>query len=87
MQERQKRDLERLEQNERNTRILQLQHSVSWLDVDEKVQDTALERISRRRHDKTCEWIFLDPQMRAWLEGDNRHRLLWINGKPGAGMS
>jgi hypothetical protein len=86
IQQRQKRDMEILEQSERSTRIAHLQHSVAWLSVDETIQEMEFEVKSSRRHEKTCEWIMKEPQMKAWLKDDTKHPLLWLNGKPGAGM-
>lgn len=38
----------------------------------------------------TCEWLFLHPQFRTWIDkskaGDH-HGFLWIKGKPGSGKS
>jgi hypothetical protein len=85
IQERQRKDRERLEDAEKHTRISHLQHSVAWLNVDETIQEAKLERISSRRHDKTCEWITKGTRMKAWLKNDVQNVLLWLNGKPGAG--
>jgi hypothetical protein len=78
-------DQEMLELTEKSRRIMQFQHSVGWLSVDEKVQDSHYDRILRRRHDKTCEWILGEPRMMAWLRHDSKSPLLWLSGKPGAG--
>jgi hypothetical protein len=85
IQQRQRKDMENLELSEKNTRISHLQHSLAWLTVDETIQEAELERISRRRHDKTCEWITKESRMKAWLKDDAQNMLLWLNGKPGAG--
>jgi hypothetical protein len=63
-----------------------LQHSVEWLSVDDTVQETEYERMSRRRHEGTCEWIDGVAQMKNWFKNDTKHTLLWLSGKPGAGM-
>jgi hypothetical protein len=81
----QKREQERVEENEKNTRTSQLEHSISWLSSDEKVQETAYERTSRRRHDKTCQWISNEPQWKAWIKDDLKSPCLWLDGKPGSG--
>ena len=86
IERRQKESIEALERNERNERIARLQHSVEWLSVDDTVQETEYERMSRRRHEGTCEWIDEVAQMKSWLKDDIRHPLLWLSGKPGAGV-
>jgi len=83
---RQKEFIEALERNERNERIARLQHSIEWLSVDDTVQETEYERMSHRRHDGTCEWINRLPDLMNWLKNDTKHPLLWLSGKPGAGM-
>jgi transposase len=86
IERRKKESNEALERNEKNERIARLQHSVEWLSVDDTVQETEYERMSRRRHDGTCEWIYRVVQMNNWLKNDTKHPLLWLSGKPGAGM-
>lgn len=86
IEQRQKASTEALERKEKIERIARLQSSVEWLAVDDMLQETEYERMSRRRHDGTCEWIDGLPQMKNWLRNDTRHSLLWLSGKPGAGM-
>lgn len=86
IERRQKESIEALERNEKNERIARLQHSVEWLAVDDTLQETEYERMSRRRHTGTCEWIDGLSQMRKWLKDDTKHSLLWLSGKPGAGI-
>ena len=85
IQRRQKQELEVLEEAEKNARISQLQHSIAWLSMDEKIQETEYERTSKRRHDKTCEWIANEPKLKSWIKDDARRRCLWLEGKPGSG--
>jgi hypothetical protein len=82
----QKRDLEMLEEKEKNTRISQLQHSIAWLRMDATAQETEYERTSKRRHDRTCEWMVHEPQFKSWLKDDAKRSCLWLDGKPGSGM-
>jgi hypothetical protein len=82
---RQKRDLETLEENENIVKISQLRHCHAWLSVDNKVQETVYERTSNRRHDRTCEWILKESQLKNWIKDDARRPCLWLEGKPGAG--
>ncbi|CZR69490.1 related to vegetatible incompatibility protein HET-E-1 [Phialocephala subalpina] len=83
----QRREQETVEESERNARTNQLQHSITWLSADEKIQETVYERTSRRRHDKTCEWILNEPRWKNWIKDDSRNPSLWLDGKPGSGKS
>ena len=74
-----------LEDNEKKTRFSQLQHSIAWLSDDEKIQETEYERTLNRRHDRTCEWITNEPQLKNWIKDDTTHPCLWLDGKPGSG--
>jgi hypothetical protein len=86
IRQRQKRDLEVLEENEKNARISQLQHCHAWLSMDDKIREAVYERTSARRHDTTCEWMLNEPHLKSWLKDDARRPCLWLEGKPGAGM-
>ena len=81
----QKCDQEMVEENERNTRNSQIQHSITWLSTDERVQEIVYERASRRRHDKTCEWLSKELQWKNWIKDQSKSPCLWLNGKPGSG--
>jgi hypothetical protein len=76
---------QRFELEEKNARIMQLQHSMTWLSIDDEVQETEYDRISQRRHKGTCGWILEEPQMRAWITQDTKYPVLWLSGKPGSG--
>lgn len=86
IERRQKESIEALERSEKNEGITRLRHSVEWLAVDDTAQETEYERMSCRRHEGTCEWIERLSQMRHWLKDDTKHSLLWLSGKPGAGI-
>jgi hypothetical protein len=74
-----------LEEDEKRMRITHLQESISWLSADDGYQASEYERISSRRHDETCKWIFQAPKMARWLTDYSEQPLLWLTGKPGAG--
>ncbi|PQE30167.1 hypothetical protein CJF32_00003620 [Rutstroemia sp. NJR-2017a WRK4] len=79
-----KRDLEMVEEKEKNARISQLQQSIAWLPMDATAQETEYERTSKRRHDRTCEWMMNEPQFKSWLNDDGKRPCLWLDGKPGS---
>jgi hypothetical protein len=85
LQRAQKKELEQLKDKEEDTRQLHLRHSISWLSIDEKIQETEYERTARRRHSNTCEWITDHHLYKSWIEDDNLHLCLWLDGKPGSG--
>jgi carboxypeptidase C (cathepsin A) len=85
IQENQRNAVVILEQPESKAKISRLQHAVAWLSVDDKTQEYNFETISNRRHDKTCQWIAKNDQLLSWKKDDEKHSLLWLNGKPGAG--
>ncbi|CAG8975823.1 hypothetical protein HYALB_00009403 [Hymenoscyphus albidus] len=76
-----------IEQNEKQARIFQLQHSIAWLGVDGRVQESEYERLSKRRQDKTCEWIMKEAIFENWIRDDLKRSCLWLDGKPGSGKS
>jgi hypothetical protein len=76
-----------LEEKEKNAKISQLQHSIAWLRMDAKLQETEYERTSQRRHDRTCEWMVNQPQFKSWIQNDAKRPCLWLSGKPGSGMA
>lgn len=81
-QAQQQENLERLE-GERRDR--QLQDCISWLAIDDRSQEDALERLSQRRQAGTCEWVLKSSQLRTWVENQNAEPVLWLKGIPGAG--
>jgi hypothetical protein len=76
IRQRQKRDLEVLEENEKNARISQLQHCYAWLSMDDKIQEAMYERTSTKRHNTTCEWMLNEPHLKSWLKDDARRPCL-----------
>jgi hypothetical protein len=86
IRQRQKRELKMLEEDEKNARISQSHHSIAWLSCHEKFQENEYERTSRKRHDRTCEWVAKTPPLKSWMKEDVKHPCLWLNGKPGSGM-
>jgi hypothetical protein len=85
--ERQRQAATTLDDSDTQKRLLQLQSSTSWLAVDDKRQEAERTRRSAMRHAGTFEWIGQVPEMKAWLKDDDSVPVLWLNGKPGAGMS
>ncbi len=85
--ERQRQTTAILESTEQNNRLAQFQNSITWLAADDKKQGSERSRKSMSRHSGTCEWIGRVPVMKKWLEDHSSEPVVWLNGKPGAGMN
>ena len=85
--ERQRHTAAILDSNEKSNRLAQLQASVLWLAADDKKQEAERLRRSGMKHPGTCAWIAQVPEMKSWLQDDSLDSIIWLNGKPGAGMS
>ncbi|EMR87314.1 putative nacht domain protein [Botrytis cinerea BcDW1] len=84
---RQKRELEMVEENEKNAKATRLQHAIAWFNLDGKDQEAVHDRIHKKRHDKTCEWMAREHQFKNWMENNTEDPCLWLHGKPGSGKS
>jgi hypothetical protein len=85
--ERQRQAAALLDSNDAQKRLVQFQSSISWLATDDKRQEAERSRRSIMRHTGTFEWIGQVPEMKSWLTDDNSEPSVWLNGKPGAGIS
>jgi regulator of extracellular matrix RemA (YlzA/DUF370 family) len=85
--ERQRQAVVILDSNDIQKQLVQLQSSTSWLAVDDKKQEAERSRRSTMKHSGTFEWIGQVPEMKAWLKNEGSEPTLWLNGKPGAGIS
>ena len=72
---------------EKETRSRMTRDVLQWLSTGEDSQDEYLQRISKKRVSKTCNWVLGDPQVQSWIEGDCGDAVLWMTGIPGAGKS
>jgi len=86
IQQRQNNSFVLIEQNETAAKIARLQHAVAWLSIDDRDQEARYERVSRRRHGETCKWVMRESHVESWIINDSRQPILWLSGKPGAGM-
>ena len=83
---RQRQSAANLDSDDIQKRLVQLQSSTSWLAIDDKSQEAERERRSTMRHPGTFEWIENVTEMKSWLRDDESEPIVWLNGKPGAGM-
>ena len=63
-----------------------LHDTIAWLKVADERQDDELDRLLRRKHEGTCEWIFNHALLKAWKDDAHGEPILWLKGIPGAGM-
>jgi hypothetical protein len=74
-----KRGLERRER--------QLQASITWLGIEDRVQEDELYRFGQRRQENTCDWVLRNFRFTSWLGDNNENSILWLKGIPGAGQA
>lgn len=75
-------NIDRLESERRDR---QLQDCISWLAIDDRSQEDALDKLTQRRQAGTCEWVLNSSNLRTWIENQNEEPVLWLKGIPGAG--
>jgi hypothetical protein len=74
-----------IERQEKETQDHYLHDSVSWLKVADEQHDDELERLSEKRQEGTCEWVFRNPLFQTWKDDAHGEPVLWVKGIPGAG--
>lgn len=75
----------RLEQREKDRRVSQLQDSIAWLAVEDRILEDDLYRLSQRRQPGTCDWVLGISKLISWVADDDEEPILWLKGIPGAG--
>ena len=78
---------EEVARQEKLTRKDWVHDSISWLKGSGELRDDELERLSEKRQEGTCEWIFKNPRFRAWKDDAHVEPVLWVKGIPGAGKT
>jgi hypothetical protein len=78
---------EEVERQERLTRKDWVHDSISWLKVSGELRDDELERLSEKRQEGTCEWVFKNPLFQTWKNDAHGEPILWVMGIPGAGKT
>lgn len=63
-----------------------LHDSIAWLKVADEQQDDELQKLSDKRHEGTCEWVFNNPLFQSWKDDAHAEPILWVKGIPGAGQ-
>ena len=78
---------EELTKAERDRFAFQLQAVLSWLAVEDHLQEDDLSRLHERQYPSTCAWIIQTVQVREWMANPCKRPILWLWGKPGSGES
>ncbi len=64
----------------------QLQDTITWLAVEDRLQEDELYRLAQRCQEGTCKWVLINPRLITWLGENDDEPVLWLQGIPGAGM-
>src|SRR5205814_2356372 len=75
-----------LEQQEKIRRASQLQDTIGWLAVEDRLQADDLDRLWKRRQQGTGDWVFKNLEFSRWIDENGGESVLWLKGIPGAGM-
>jgi hypothetical protein len=74
-----------VEQQEIERQDFLLQEAITWVAVEDRLQEDELDRLSDLRQPGTCEWILRTPHLESWINSPGDNTILWLNGIPGAG--
>jgi hypothetical protein len=75
-----------IERQEKQTQDHYFHDSISWLKVAGEDYDDQLEKLSEKRQEGTCEWVFRNPLFQSWKGDAHNEPVLWVKGIPGAGL-
>ncbi len=76
---------EDLDLREKERISAQLQETLTWLSVEDRLQDDDFDSLCQRRVPGTCDWILKNRKFRLWANDNTKSALLWIWGIPGSG--
>jgi hypothetical protein len=76
---------EEIIKQEKRTRDYYLHDSLAWLKMADEQNEDELEKLSDKRQEGTCEWIFSNPLFHSWKDEGHGESILWVQGIPGAG--
>jgi hypothetical protein len=81
------RAIEETAKREQDNLIFQRQAVISWLQTDISLQEDELHTQLDRCHTDTCNWITKNHKLSSWIKRGPGKKILWMKGKPGAGLS
>jgi hypothetical protein len=63
----------------------QLQAALTWLTVEDRLQEDEFDLLCQKRFPGTCQWILANRKYITWVNDTTNSALLWIWGIPGSG--
>ena len=64
----------------------QMRRTVTWLNPSDDQEDVLI-KLSRTCDDTTSHWALSEDTVMSWLDKSRDSLVLWLNGRPGSGMS
>ena len=77
---------ERWEQQEAEWYAFKIRDVLSWLRINESSPDQTLERHCRNSLPDSCDWFIQQDKVKLWQRDGIENALVWVTGKPGAGL-
>lgn len=84
--ERRTLDSQRWDNQEFEWRAVKLHAVMSWLGFNGAPAEDELDKLSRECLRGSCDWIVHNANVKLWLASGKSNKLVWLHGKPGAGM-
>jgi hypothetical protein len=85
MMDRRERRLEDWRKADQSQTHSRLQSVLAWLDVKDGQEDE-LDRLCGLQYEGSCSWVFANNKIRRWREAGRENPVVWLTGKPGAGI-
>ena len=67
-------------------RNVALRDAISWLSLEDRIDEDSLYRLCQKRQPGTCEWIFKNSRFLTWTGDEEENPIIWLKGIPGAGQ-
>ena len=77
---------EKIERDERVRLANQTREAVAWLNASDDQEDVLI-KLLRSCDDNTSHWALSQDTIISWLDESRQSLILWLNGRPGSGMS
>jgi hypothetical protein len=74
-----------LDLREKERTSAQLQETLAWLSIEDRLQDDDFDWLCQRKAPGTCDWISKNRKFKMWVNDNTKSAMLWIQGIPGSG--
>jgi hypothetical protein len=81
------RALEYASKREQESLPLHIQAIMSWLKLEDSLQEDEMDQQLDCCHPATCNWIVHNAKINAWMKQDDHQKVVWLKGKPGSGIT